>query len=832
MHAFWSDVRYALRTMRMNPGFTVVAILTLALGIGANTSIFTVLNATVLRSLPYPESDRLMLPQLLGGPPNEERSAFPWSYPKFRTFRELDQDFDALAGFNAEDMNLVGSGDPDRVRVEAVSGTYFSILGVESLVGRTLSPFDDEVPGRDAVAVVSESLWRHRFGGSPDVLGKTIKLNDVVLTIVGVVPPRFEGLSGQVDVWVPMMMVPKLAYPEALDERWSHWFEVVGRLKDGATVEQAIANMAVTGERIDEAHPGPFGGDRWSATAMRLSDARNDPGMRHSLWVLLGAVGFVLLIACANVANLLLARAAGRQKEVAIRAAVGARRTRMIRQLLTESVVLALAGGMVATVATLWTTRLLSTITPERTGSWGIEAVELLDLRNIGVDLRVLLFSLGLSIATGIMFGLIPAIWASRGDLSSLLRGSRDYLITSGPGGRWSARMSLVALEIALALTLLIGAGLMLRSFARLMSVSPGFDPESIVTFRIDPSPNRYDRRTAPDLHRAIAERLAAIPGVEGVAINKCTPLSSACNGSVVMGADDREFPPDVGPQIGVHFVNPDYFLTLRIPLLQGRAFDDRDRPDSPHVAILNRAAADMLWPGGAAVGRSIVVGMGYFFQGEETIPAEVVGVVEDVRYDELEAAATPAIYVPGFAYASPSASVMVRTSRDPLSLVGDFRRAILQIDGEVPIFDVRSMEDRVGDASSRSRFAAALLAIFAGVAALLAIVGIYGVVSLAVRERTRELGIRMALGARASDIVGDVVRRLSVVAGAGAIAGVVGALALTRFLGSLLYEVTPRDPLTFAGITALLVAAAIVASWIPARRASRIDPSRALREE
>ncbi|HJQ37802.1 MAG TPA: ABC transporter permease [Thermoanaerobaculia bacterium] len=808
------DFRFAFRTLLRNPGFTVVSILTLALGIGANSSIFTLINGTILKQLPYRDPQRLMLLRLTTSD-SGEMSEMPWSYPKFRTLRQVDRNFEQLAGFNAEDMNLTGGAGPERVRVETVSATYFPILGVQAMRGRTFTADEDAVPKRNPVALIAYGLWQRRFAGANSAIGSKIIVNDVPLTVVGVLPAGFEGLSGRVDVWAPMMMVPALSYPEALDERWSHWFDVIGRRRDGVTPEKAAAGMTIVGKQVDAAHPAPNDTVQWSASVVSLRDARSDPFVRKSLFVLLGAVGFVLLIACANVANLLLARAASRRREIAIRLAIGAHRWRLVRQFLAESILLSVMGGFAALLLTSFTAQALRAIRPERTAAWGIHGTELFDLGSIGIDWRVFLFTLALSVVTGIVFGLIPAIGASRPEVSQL-RAVRS-----------NGRMLLAAGEVGLALMLLVGAGLMLRSFARMVSVDTGFDMRSVVTFRIDPSPNKYNRRTAPDLHRRIGERLAALPGVEAVGFDKCTPLSAACNGSIVMRVDGRALP-EASP-IGVHFVNPDYFNTLRIPLLRGRGFTLRDRGEAPKTILVNRTAAEQLWPGQNPVGRMLEVGVGYFRDQQ----AEVVGVVGDVRYGRVEQPVAPAIYIPDYQYTAPHSLVFVRTSRAATGpLLNEIRRAILEVDPDLPLFEAKTMSERVADATSKTRFAAALLAVFAGLALTLALIGIYGVMSYVVRQRTREIGVRMAVGASSRDVLRNVLGQALTVTIAGVLAGVAGALVLVRVLQTLLYEVSPRDTGTFLVAPLLLVAAGVIASYLPARRASLVDPMKALRHE
>ena len=833
MSTLIQDVRYAIRTLLKSPAFTLVCILTLAIGIGANTAIFSVINATFLKELPFREPDRLVLASLeIGGVRGERVDTLPWSYPKFRTFLETQRSFAGVAGFNDENVNLTGSGEPERLRMEAVSASYFPTLGVPALLGRTFLAEEDSTPGTHPVAILSHALWQRRFGGDSSVLGRTLTLNKVPFTVVGVAPAPFEGLSGSIDVWVPMMMVPTLTYPEALEERWSHWFEVVARLAPDRSLEQARADVAMAGDVVHRAHRAPFdeSGSRGSAFIAPLREARSDPMIRRSIGVLLGAVGFVLLIACANVANLLIARAAGRQREIGIRLALGAGRVRLVRQLLTESMLLAIAGGLGGVLLALWTTDLLSALRPERTATWGIRSTELLDLSSLAVDARVLAFAFGLALVTGLLFGLLPAIGTSRPSLTDALKeGLSGRSRSLGSGGRLTGRGALVAAEVAMALVLLIGAGLLLRSFALRQGVDMGFDPRNVLTLRMNPADGDYTRETAPQMHQRVIERLAALPGVVAVSVDKCTPLSNACNGSVVTRVDDKDFGlTATDAMIGVHFIGPDHLRVLGVPLLRGRAFTLQDRQGSPRVVLINEAAARKWWPGEDPVGRRISIGIGYF----RDSTAEVVGVIGNVSYGAIESTPEPAAFIPNLQYSSPNTFVLIRTEGDPAGIVSAVRREVLAVDPDLPVFGIRTMEERVSDALSRARFGSMLLAVFAAIALVLAAVGVYGVMAYAVTQRTHEMGVRMALGAERRDVLRLVLRQGAWLAALGIATGLVAAVALTRVLSSLLYGVSPTDLPTFAAISLALGAAALLATYVPARRATRVDPMQALRGE
>jgi predicted permease len=833
MNTLIQDVRYAIRTLWKSPAFTLVCILTLALGIGANTAIFSVINATFLKALPFREPDRLVLASIeISGVRGTRVDTLPWSYPKFRTFLQTQRSFASVAGFNDENVNLTGVGDPERLRMEAVSASYFPTLGVPALLGRTFLAEEDSTPSTHAVVILSHALWQSRFGGDTSVLGRTLTLNKVPFTVVGIAPAGFEGLSGSIDVWVPMMMVPTLTYPEALEERWSHWFEVVARLRPGTSLEQARSEVAAAGDIVHRAHRAPFdeSASRGSAFIAPLREARSDPMIRRSIAVLLGAVGFVLLIACANVANLLIARAAGRQREIGIRLALGAGRGRLVRQLLTESMLLAIAGGLGGVLLALWATDLLSALRPERTASWGIRSSELLDLSSLAVDGRVLAFAFALSLVTGLLFGLLPAIGASRPSLTDALKeGLSGRSRSLGSGRRLTGRGVLVAAEVAMALVLLIGAGLLVRSFALRQGVDMGFDPRNILTLRMDPAEGDYTRATAPRMHQAVMERLAALPGVVAVSVDKCTPLSSACNGSVVTRIDEKEFRLDATDAvIGVHFIGTDHLRVLGVPLLRGRTFTLQDRQGSPRVVLINEAAARKWWPGQDPVGRRMSVGIGYF----RDSTAEVVGVIGNVNYGAIEAGPEPAVFIPNLQYSSPGTFILIRTVGDPSGLVSAVRREVLAVDASLPVFSVRTMEERLGDALSRARFGSLLLAVFAGIALLLAAVGVYGVMAYAVTQRTHEMGVRLALGADRGDLLRLVLSQGAWLAAVGIAVGLAASVVLTRVLSGLLYGVSPTDLPTFAAISVALGTAALLATYVPARRATRVDPMQALRGE
>jgi putative ABC transport system permease protein len=835
MGALLQDARYAFRWLARNPGFAAVAILTLGLGIGTVTTIFSILDAAVLRPLPYREPDALMTVAITHQQGQAAPETFPWSSPKFASLRKNARSFDSVAGHARLDLNLTGVAEPERLVAEMVSASYFPTLGVGASPGRTFSAEEDGTPGAHPVAVISHGLWQRRFGGDRSVLGRTIEINRVPLTVVGVAAPPFSGLAGDAEIWVPMAMADAFLYPGILAEGGNHWHGVVARRKPGVSRAEAAAEMGVVGEQIARENPMEVGGAIWSIAAAPLNDSRVDPALRRSVLVLFVAVTFVLLIACANVAALMLARASTRGREVAIRVAIGAGRRRIVRQLLTESVVLALAGGVTGVLLSLWGVESLSRL--ERISDVGDPSF-LFRFAAIALDGRVLVFAVGVSLATGLLFGMAPALHASRSDLAAALKeGGAGALGADGGSRRLTARGLLVPVQVALALVLLVGAGLMTRSLARLTGFQAGFEPEGVLTMRFDPSGvTDDDAAKAIVFRRTLLERISALPGVTSAATGRTAPLSSRHMVAIVRQVDDRRLVaegnfPGTGAaiQIGLHDVSPDYFRTLAIPIKKGRAFTAEDRAETPKVVIINETAARRLWPGQDPIGRRVAATSFFFADGAS---AEVVGVAGDVLYGRPGDPQALDLYYPTFQAGLRWASLFVRTDGDPAALSPMIRREMKALAPNLPVFDISTLERRAARTFSRERFGAALLSLLAGIALFLASVGIYGLVAETVSSRTREIGVRMALGAAPGDIVRRVLRRGLALAGAGLAAGILAALGLSRLLSSLLFGVGAGDPATYAAVSALLLLVSAAACWIPARRATRVDPVTALRSE
>jgi len=825
------DLRYAIRALRRTPLTATAAVLTLALGMGATTTIYSVVDAAMLQPLPWPESDRLMdLSLTVRDSESPGERTMVWSYPKFETMREQQRSFRDVAVYTTQDLLLGGAEGSERVTVELVSGSYFPMLQAPTLLGRQLQPADDRADAAPVV-VLSHALWMRRFGGDSAAVGRELQLGRHRLTVVGVADPAFTSLSGAVHLWLPMSLAPRFAYAELLTERWNHSFDAVGRLKDGVTPEAAASEMAVLGRVIDGAHPlpEPVVTSRWGAQASTLRDARHDPTLARSVLVLFGAVCCVMLIACVNVANLLLARAAGRTREFAVRVAIGAKRGQVMRQLLGETVLLSLVGGVLGVILAAWSVDILQVLAPELAERSRTQAAQFLDLSQVSIDVRVLAFGFGVSLLTGILCGVVPAWRASRPSLTAALKDG------AGASANWGmtfrrgrAGALLVTANVALSLLLLVGAGLLAQSFARARGVDAGFDPRQVHTFRVQhPDDSAFTGPNAPLVRQALLERLAALPGVEAVGTDWCAPLSQGCSSTIVLEVDGVELPAGGGqPEISVHLVNAGYPRALGARLLAGRFLTEQDNADGPKVGVINEAAARLLFPGGEAVGRRIGIGFSNWAS------AEVVGVVSDVNYQGVGAPPAPAFYGSYLQATRSGGLYFVRTAGDPATVVTAARQAVHNISRALAVYDERLLEERVATALGRIRFGAVLLGSFAVLGVVLSLIGIYGVLAYTVSLRTRELGIRMALGAVRREVVGLVMQRAMLLTLIGIVVGLGAAWASARLLSGLVFGISTSDPATYLLQSLLLVSACALASYLPARRAARLDPVRALRDD
>jgi putative ABC transport system permease protein len=789
------DLRYGLRSFAKNPGFTAVAVIVLALGIGANTAIFSVVNGVLLRPLPYKDSGRLLSVREL----SPKGIAIPVSPGNFLDWRRQAKSVE-LAAYQSVPVNLTGAGEPARLRETRASASLFPILGVAPMLGRAFLAEEDQESRRFEV-LLSYGLWKTRFGGDPTLLGKTLTLDGNPHTVIGVMPRSF-AFPERSDLWVPMAF-----RGNEINAHGAKYLGAIGRLAGGATLEQARAEMGTIARDLEKQFPGNKG---WGVGLVPLLEARVSR-VKTSLWVLIGAVGLVLLIACANVANLLLARGAARQKEVAIRRALGAARIRMIRQLLTESLLLALLGGVLGLAVGWAGVQLLISISPGNIPRLG----------EVGLDAQAMLYAAGVVLLTGVIFGLAPALQLSKVELSETLKeGGR----TGDADPRSRARSLLVVSEVALALVLLAGSGLLIRSFLRLQNVDLGFHPANILTMSIAVSDSRYktNQEQAAFFHQVL-DGVSTLPGVRNAGAATFLPLDLDFVFDVQKPGHTAE---NEGITSNYFAISPSYFQAMGIPVVKGRVFSDQDNAQGPRVAIINETLARRLFPDEDPIGQRVYITNGPLQWNE------VVGVVGDTKQRSLDTPAPPQIYEPYPQHTWSWMSLVVRTSGDPLSLAGAVRQQVAAVDKDQPVADIRSMEEIVAQSVGQQRFSLLLLSVFAGLALVLAAVGIYGVMAYSVTQRTREIGIRMALGAKPGDVLRLIVGKGMVLALAGVAAGVAGALALSRFLASLLFEVRPNDPVTFALVSAVLVAVALAASYLPARRAMKVDPLVALRYE
>lgn len=811
------DLRYAARGLVRRPTFTTLAVATLAIGIGATTTMFSAVNVLLVRPLPYDNPDQLMkvsltIPADAGRPARDDMS---WSYPKFAAFRDAQDVFSGLSLYTPTQITLT-SGDVELVRGEEVTAPYLRTIGITPIRGVDFDPAEHRAGGAPRQVVISTGLWERRFNANPNIVGTTLDINRTPYTIIGITPGGFRGLTGRAELFTPITS----RSAAELSEIDSHEFYAVGRRKPDVSLAQAVSAVDVLGKRIrDTFASSRMGSGSWGAKTRPLNDARVSPLVRQSALVLFGAVGFVLLIACANVANLLLGRANTRRREIAVRLALGAARARLVRLLLTESMLLALLGGA-ASVGVAWLgTRGLAAIEPAAMiRAAGLAGLGVVSFSSIALDWTALSFTFGLALTVGVVFGLAPALGATRAALSHALKDDR--------GGRHrSGRNTLVIAEVALAVVLLAGSGLMIRSLANLLAIDTGIDARNVLTLRLTVPPGSLSRDSMPDFYAQLLDRVGAVPGVASASLANCAPLSGGC-ASTRLERLDRPRDLASAPSVVVDWVTPAWFPTMRVPLKHGRLFSSADRLGAPRVVVINEAAARAIFPDENPIGKRVAVGQGGFGDG-----AEVVGVVGDVR-QSVESPAQPDVYLPYAQSPRPGMIVFVRTLVDPSAIANDVRRAIHDVAPRYPIYDAQLMITRAAAATAQTRFNAVLLGLFATTALLLAVVGIYGVISLSVASRTRELGIRFALGADQRRVRTLVVREGLVLVAVGSAIGLAAALVSTRALQSLLYDLRPTDPVTYVGIFALLAAAGTAASWIPARRASRVDPVVALRTD
>lgn len=794
------DARYAVRMLLKNPGFTFVGVIALALGIGANAGIFSVVNAVLLRPLPYDQPERLVVLRENKLPQFPEFSVSPGN---FLDWQKQNTAFEKLVAITGAAYNLVAGNEPERLRGARVSAGTFEMLKVTPSLGRTFLDEEDQ-PGHEGVVILSEGLWKRRFGSDPDIVGQPVTLGGNPYTIIGVMPATFRFPDRETELWTPIAFTARQA-----QQHGSHYLSTIGRLKPGVTFEQASAEMTGIAGRLAEQYPGSNAG--WSVNVFSMQEyAVRD--IKLALLVLLGAVGLVLLIACSNVANLQLARAAARQKEIAIRSALGASRWRVVRQLLTESVLLAVAGGAVGLLLAVWGNGLLLSFAPD----------DLPRVKDVSLDGRVLGFTLVVSLLTGVIFGLVPALQAGNIRLNEILKeGARG-----STGGHHTVRSVLVVLEVAISLVLLVGAGLLIRSFYRLQQVNPGFNPNKAMAVSINLPGRKYpqgDQQSA--FFTELIGRVSALPGVKAVGATQSLPIQS----DFLVGFKIDGRPPAApGEDVSTNYyaVTTGYFEAMGIPLLRGRLFTEQDNKTAPSVAIIDEALAKKFFPDEDPIGKRISLS-----QGTERY-REIVGIVGDVKQYGLAQPTTWQSYEPYLQSTFGGMTLVLRTDGDPTTLTSAIRSEVLAVDKEQPVSGIRTLEQMVADSISQQRFSMLLLGVFAAVALILAVVGLYGVMSHSVTQRTHEIGIRAALGAQNMDIIKLVLSQGMILALIGVLIGLGASYALTQVMTTLLFGVTATDTLTFVGISVLLIGVALGACFVPARRALKVDPIVALRYE
>jgi predicted permease len=820
MDTLLQDIRYSIRMLRKSPGFTAVAVIALTLGIGANCAIFSVVNGVLLRPLPFKDPEGLV--RIWG---KIDKAGIPknWiSEPELLDLQEQNQSFQDIAAYQSGGVNLTANGEPVRVNSASVSASLFPVLGIQPISGRTFLEEEDQ-PGHDKVVLVGNGLWRNRFGSDPALLGKTIGLNGESYSVVGIMPPGFQ-LPDQADLWVP------LAIDRAhLDNRGNHGLEVVARLKPGVTLAQSQGDLTNIAATLEQRYPNNYSDSGWGLYPVSMLEELVG-NVRPALRILLGAVAFVLLIACANVANLLLARATVREKEVAIRAALGAGRRRLIQQLLTESVLLSVMGGVFGLLLAYFGVRLFVAFGPK----------EIPRLDEIGLDGRVFAFSLLIAVVTGLAFGLAPALQISKPDL-------QDSLKEGGRGsskGRHRLQNTLVVSEVAVALILLVGAGLMIKSFQRLLQLDMGFRTEKVLTMRLSLPSTRYkeDAQIAA-FYRQLLDKIRVLPGVESAGAISHLPLSGSYSSgtTAVENAEEQEglktFQGAAYIEADRRSVSPDYFQALGIALKQGRLFTEADNETASPVAVVDETFEHRFWPHGSAIGKRFIA---RFNNPKDIQWGQIIGVVAHVRHYGIDQAKQFALgqegreqaYFPYLQRPSSRMYLAIKTTTDPLSLASAVRSQVLSLDPEEPVYEVKSMDQLVTASLAQRQLNMVLFAAFSSIALILASVGIYGVMSYSVTQRTHEIGIRMALGAQQRNVLGLVVMQGMTLTLAGVAFGIGGALALTRLMSTLLFGVTASDPVTFAVISLLLTGVALAACFVPALRATRVDPMVALRYE
>jgi len=829
MESMIRDFRFARRNLARTPVLTAVAILSIALGIAATTSVFSVVDAALFRPPPLKGADRLAILLMTEDQPQQPTQYTRWSWPQTRLLRDRARSFERIASFSQSVLALT-DGIPEPVTAEIVSSDYWPLLRLQPAFGRAFTGDEGEGSGDHAVAIIGYDLWRRRFGGD-SIVGRAISVNGVSTKVIGVAPRDFKGLSTRAQLWLPPGIAPRVSYAGYLTTD-QHFISVVGRLRDGVTLDESRAELTVVGAEIGRltATSDPKPGVRAAATALTLNEARIDPTTRRPMLLLLAAAGCLLLLACANVAGLLIGRAVTRRREIAIRVATGASRGRIIRQLLAESALLAVAGGVSGVLIALPLAGQLSFPTAMARGRNFYGAIG--EFANPGIDLRVLAWSIVLCAVTTVAFGLWPAFRAARVDLTRDLKDGAGSGRSSKRRERFGARSWIVAIETGLAVALLFSGGTLVASWRRMEATDLGFDRSHLVTFMIRPSEVRYPAPKAPALIDRVLSEIARVPGVEAASVDGCTPLATGCANSTlhVIGRDETRGLP--APGVLRHYIAPDHFKVLKVPLVRGRVFTTADRPGAPRVAIINEMAARRFWPNEDPIGKRVWFGGGSSFDRPDS-SAEIVGIVGDVAYQQLDSRPFQAdFYTPYAQFTFASRYVLVRVSGDPSAIVPELRRAVRTADASLALFDVQSMTERMHDSWSRLSYQIRLVATFAIVALVLAGTGIFAVIMNAIGDRRREIGVRVALGATSSQIVslvGEIGAKPAVV---GLVFGFVASIGIGRAMSSVVYGVRTFDVGVSVVVIALTTLVVLAATYLAARRALAVEPIEALKQE
>jgi predicted permease len=822
------DVRSALRAFVGARPVTALAILTLALGIGATTTMFSVADAALLRPAPFPRADRLAMLYVTRTTPRETAVRLRWSLPVVRTLEATlaqtpESSFAAVASVSGANITIAGGdGDAEQVEGELVSPAYFRTLRVAPVIGRVFRDDEDRAPNGAPVVILGDGVWHQRFHSDPAIIGQTVRINDTPLTIVGVLPPGFSGITGRGTIWIPRTMAPQLTYADYLTTP-QHFVSVVARISDTASI--ARANAEIQSDALRLADSGAAADTVWGATAVPIGEARIDAAVRRSVLLLLAAAVCVLAIGCLNVACLLLARGRMRRHEFAVRLALGAGRRRLVRLLLTEGLLLALCAGGLGTLVSLWAVDLLARTAP------GIAPSMRNDFAAVGafavpsLDLRMLAFAAVATLATTVCCSLAPALHATRSDVSA------DLKVDERSGRRFPALTVVVVCEIAIAVLLVTSAGLLIENSTRINARRVGFTAGGVLTFWIRPPSSRYPPQSGPAILDRILTRIERVPGVDAAAVNRCVPFSG-CARTVAFFAERAEA--GMPPMVGRHYTSPNYFRVLGIPIVAGRSLADTDRPGRPPVAVVNETGARRFWPGENPIGKRVWFGATTGPFSDPAHAVEIVGVVGDVKYEGVEQVdpSRADFYTSFRQFAYPDSMVIVKTRGPAAALLPPLRAAIAEVDASTPIFDVQSLDERIDGATARPRFNATIVALFAGAALLLAAIGVYGILSYAVSARMRELGIRLALGAEPRRLLTFVLAQGLRVAVVGAACGIAAAMAASRLMQALLVDMAATDPRILLSAFVVMVTTAGVAAVVPARRAAAVDPLTVLRHE